>query len=215
MKFSVGGLFGKKNAPAGPMVVGRTEFGGEFSIGYNESFVIEDVILTSHGVVGNKLDLELKAGDRSGRVDVPVKDVGSPEGCWWYEYMVRLGSIDPASKRASVSVKKAVQGAKPMTYDSDFWLKPGECAVFEQGFMVRNKSTSRSNQGEFTNVTLGLEYRGQKGEVTLVSFAKGKEKFVYAQMKNAANFGPFDIKLNGASENEAAINVHRSNELML
>jgi len=213
MKFSVGGLFSRKQEPAGPRVVGRTELGGEFLIGQNESFVVGDTVLTNAGMYGGKLALDIRVADRSGRIELHVNEP-TKGGSSWFEYRISPVVLDQAM-RAKLSVKKACDRAKPVIYDADFWLKAGEFAAFEHGLVVRNKSTSRSRQGEFTNVTLEMEYQGQKKEVTLVSFAKGKEKFVYAQMKNTGSFGPFDIKLNSASESEAVLSVHKGNELML
>lgn len=214
MKFSVGGLFSKKEVQTGPHVVGRSDLGSEFSIGQNESVVIDDMVVTNLGLNSGRLDFGLKVGDRNGRVEIPVKQGTSAQDSYWFEYKISMIAFEP-SLRARLRVNKTQQGIKPMSYDSDFWLKSGEAAAFEHGLIVKNKSTSRSRQGEFTNVILEMEHMGQRKEAILVSFAKGKEKFVYAQTKNTASFGPFDIKLNTASENEAVINVHHTNEMML
>ncbi len=213
MRFSVGGLFGRKEAaPAGPRVVGRTDIGGEFLIAPSESFVVEDTIITNMGMSGGKLALGMKVGDRSGRVEVPINEP-MKGGSSWFEYRISPVSAD-AAMRAKMSMKKACDKAKPAAYDTDFWLRSGECAAFEHGLVIRNKSTSRSRQGEFTNVTLDMEYQNQKKEAMLVSFAKGKEKFVYASMKNTTSFGPFDIKLNSTTDTEAVLSVHKGNEMM-
>ncbi|MBM3304047.1 MAG: hypothetical protein FJY76_03040 [Candidatus Aenigmarchaeota archaeon] len=214
MRFLVGGLFGRKEVPAGPRIAGRTELGGEFSIGRDESFVVGDTIVTNTGMSGGRLALDLKVGDRNGRIEVPVNDPAKGPNSW-YEYRISPVMLDAATMRAKMSLKKACDRAKPAIYDADFWLKAGESAAFEHGLVLRNKSTSRSKQGEFTNVTLEMEYQGQRRDVILVSFAKGKEKFVYAQMKNVTGFGPFDIRLNSASETDAVLNVHKGSELIL
>ena len=203
----------RKEEPVGPRVAGRTDLGSEFSIAPNESFVIGDTVLTNAGVSGGKLALDIRVADRNGRIEVPVNE-SAKGGSSWFEYRISPVTLDQ-SMRAKMSVKKACDRAKPVIYDADFWLKVGECAAFEHGLVLRNKSTSRSKQGEFTNVTLEMEYQGQRRDVILVSFAKGKEKFVYAQMKNVTGFGPFDIRLNSASESEAVLNVHKGNELIL
>lgn len=213
MRFSVGRLFGKKEAAqTGPRVAGRTDLGGEFLIAPNESFVVEDTIITNMGMSGGKLALGMKVGERNGRIEVPVNEP-MKGGSSWFEYRISPVSVD-ASMRAKMSIRKACDRAKPAAYETDFWLRSGECAAFEHGLVIRNKSTSRSRQGEFTNVTLEMEYQNQKKEAILVSFAKGKEKFVYADMKNSASFGPFDIKLNSTTDTEAVLNVHKGNELM-
>ncbi len=216
MRFSIGRIdriFRKREAETGPRIAGRTELGGEFAISPGESFVVEDAIITNMGVSGGRLALGMKSGERSGRLEVPVNEPAKG-GSSWFEYRISPVSVD-AAMRAKMSVEKACDRAKPAAYETDFWLRAGECVAFEQGLVIRNKSTSRSRQGEFTNVTLDMEYQGRKKEAVLVSFAKGREKFVYASMKNSASFGPFDIRLNSATDTEAVLNVRKGNELVL
>lgn len=212
MKFSVGGLLGKRTpVQEGPNIVSRPEFGAEFSIGYGESAVLDNLMVTSLGAEGGRLQLSMKAGERSGTVElVPSQNAVAQHD--WFEYAVSasLGQ----DRKPRVVVKRLCQNARPTDYGADFRLKTGECASFEHGMILRNRSVSRSRQGEFTNVVLELEHAGRKQEATLVSFAKGKEKFVFSGSRNSASFGPFSVRLNGASENEASLLVNRSAGLL-
>ena len=212
MKFSVGNIFRKAPAQEGPRVAGRTDFGGEFMISPGECFVVEDTMVTNLGIISGKMALGIRVGDRSGRLELPVNE-GSRESNW-FEYSISPVNINP-SMQAKMSVRKNCQNARPITYDSDFWLKAGESAAFEHGLIVTNKSISKSRMGEFTNVTLGLEHGGRKNDVMLTGFAKGKEKFVFSDRKNSVAFGQFDITMNSVSNEAAVLNVRYSSNLLL
>jgi hypothetical protein len=202
------GLIKKTPVETGPRIAGRSEFGGEFVIAPNEAMVLEDTIVTNMGAGNGVLTLGLKVGDRTGRLEIPFNQSSAPKP--WYEYNISAVSLDNMNN-ARIKVGRVCRDAKPVTYDSDFWLKSGEAAVFEHGFVVRNKSVSKSRMGEFTNVSLELSQHNQKKEVTLVTFAKGKEKFVFADSKKSATFGQFEVRLANASDTDAVLSVRHLN----
>jgi hypothetical protein len=211
MGFSFGNMFKKAPVETGPRIVGRSDWGNEFVLGPNEAFVLNELVVSHGGAGEGRLSLNMKSGDRNGRLDIPFNQSSSAHP--WFEYSVAPLALDP-TQRAKLKVNKLAHNTKPVIYDADFWLKQGEAAAFEHGLIVRNKQTSKSRMGEFTNVILELEHKGQKRDVTLVSFAKGKEKFVFSQSRKSASFGNFEVSLNSATDNEAVLKVTKASGLI-